>query len=102
MPKTRKNGYVEYLVIAFFFGLATGIIARGKGSSFWIWFVIGAVLPRLGLVAAILYRVEKNEPERAVPDLPQGSSSSTSRSARAAGRTSTCRTRRRSGTRACD
>ena len=63
---------VEYLVIAFFFGLATGIIARGKGSSFWIWFVIGAVVPLIGLIAVILYRVEKNEPERAVPELPQG------------------------------
>ena len=72
MPGTRKNGYVEYLVIAFFFGLATGIVGKGKGSSFWIWFAVGAVLPLLGLVAVILYRVEKNEPERAVPELPQG------------------------------
>jgi uncharacterized paraquat-inducible protein A len=59
---------VEYLVIAFFFGLATGIVAKGKGSSFWIWFVIGMVLPLLGLVAVILYRVEKNEPERQCPE----------------------------------
>ena len=58
---------MEYLVIAFFFGLATGFVAKGKGSSFWIWFVIGAVIPLLGLVAAILYRVEKNEPERQCP-----------------------------------
>ena len=60
-------GY-EYLVIAFFFGLATGIIARGKGSSFWIWFLIGAVLPVLGLIAVILYRSEKTEPERQCPN----------------------------------
>jgi hypothetical protein len=26
----------EYLVIVFFFGLATGIIGKGKGSSFWV------------------------------------------------------------------
>ena len=26
----------EYLFIAFFFGLATAIIGRAKGSSFWI------------------------------------------------------------------
>jgi uncharacterized paraquat-inducible protein A len=58
---------VEYLVIAFFFGLATGIVAKGKGSSFWIWFVIGMVLPLLGLIAVIFYRVEKNEPERQCP-----------------------------------
>lgn len=64
----RKNDHVEYLVIAFSFGLATGIIARGKGSSFWIWFVIGAVVPLIGLIAVILYRVEKNEPERQCPN----------------------------------
>jgi uncharacterized paraquat-inducible protein A len=59
-------GY-EYLVIAFFFGLATGIIGRGKGSSFWLWLLTGAVLPGLGLIAVILYRSEKDEPERQCP-----------------------------------
>lgn len=58
---------MEYLVIAFFFGLATAIIGRAKGSSFWIWLLIGSVLPPLGLVAVILYRVEKDEPERQCP-----------------------------------
>ena len=59
-------GY-EYLVIVFFFGLATGIVGRGKGSSFWIWFLIGAIVPLLGLVAVILYRSDKLEPERQCP-----------------------------------
>ena len=63
----RDNGRVEYLVIALTFGLATGIVARGKGSSFWIWLLIGAVVPLIGLIAVILYRVEKNEPERQCP-----------------------------------
>ena len=68
MPARRaRMDSVEYLVIAFFFGLATGIIGRGKGSSFFIWFVIGARAPLLGLIAVILYRVEKNEPERQCP-----------------------------------
>jgi len=58
---------VEYLVIAFFFGLATGIIGRAKGSSFFIWFVIGMVVPPLGLLAVILYRFDKDEPERQCP-----------------------------------
>jgi uncharacterized paraquat-inducible protein A len=58
---------VEYLVIAISFGLATGIIGRGKGSSFWLWFAIGTVLPPLGLIAVILHRTEKNEPERRCP-----------------------------------
>jgi uncharacterized paraquat-inducible protein A len=57
----------EYLFIAFFFGLATGIIGRAKGSSFWLWLLIGTVLPLLGLVAAILYRRDKDEPERQCP-----------------------------------
>ncbi len=60
-------GWMEYLVIAFFCGLATAIIGRSKGSSFWIWLVIGMVLPLLGLIAVVLYRVEKNEPERQCP-----------------------------------
>jgi hypothetical protein len=56
-------GY-EYVVIAVSFALATGIIGRGKGSSFWLWFLIGGALPVLGLIAVILYRSEKVEPER--------------------------------------
>jgi len=31
---------VEYLVIAALFGLATGLIGRAKGSSFFIWFLV--------------------------------------------------------------
>lgn len=58
---------LEYLVIAFSFGLATGIIGRGKGSSFWIWFMVGTVLPLLGLIAVVLYRSEELEPERQCP-----------------------------------
>jgi len=59
---------MEYLVIAFFCGLATAIIGKSKGSSFWIWLLIGMVLPLLGLIAVVLYRVEKNEPERQCPN----------------------------------
>jgi len=58
----------EYLFIAFSFGVATAIIGRAKGSSFWVWFVIGTVLPPLGLIAVILYRREKDEPERQCPN----------------------------------
>jgi len=59
-------GY-EYLVIAFFFGLATAIVGRAKGSSFWLWLLIGIVVPLLGLIAVVLYRREKDEPERQCP-----------------------------------
>jgi hypothetical protein len=58
---------VEYVVIAVSFGIATGVVGRAKGSSFFLWFVIGAVLPLLGLVAAVLYRFERTEPERRCP-----------------------------------
>ena len=57
----------EYVPIAVGFGLATGIIGRRKGSSFFIWFIVGTVLPFIGLVAVILYRSEKEEPERRCP-----------------------------------
>jgi hypothetical protein len=58
---------VQYILIAVGFGIATGLVGRAKGSSFWIWAAIGAVLPLLGLVAAILFRSEREEPERRCP-----------------------------------
>lgn len=58
---------IEYVIIAVSFGLATGFIARGKGSSFWIWFAVGTVLPVIGLVAVVLSRSEHDEPERQCP-----------------------------------
>jgi hypothetical protein len=56
-----------YLIIALSFGLATAVIGRAKGSSFFIWLIVGSVLPVLGLVAVILYRPETEEPERRCP-----------------------------------
>ena len=58
---------MAYLIIALCFGIAGGIVGRMKGSSFWIWFLISAIVPIAGLVAAILYRSEKEEPERLCP-----------------------------------
>lgn len=55
---------MAYVVICLCFGIATAAVAKAKGSSFWIWFAVGAVLPLLGLAGAILYRREKSEPER--------------------------------------
>ena len=57
----------RYVVVALAFGLATGIIGRTKGSSFFIWFLVGAVIPLFGLIAVILYRSEHDEPERRCP-----------------------------------
>ena len=58
---------MAYLVIAFFFGLATAIVAKIKGSSFFLWLVIGTVLPVAGLIAALLYRWERYEPRQRCP-----------------------------------
>ena len=55
------------LVIMFFFGLAGGIIGRIKGSSFSLWFLISGLVPFFGLLAAIFYRVEKQELRRQCP-----------------------------------
>jgi hypothetical protein len=58
---------VPYLVIAFSFALAGGLVGRIKGSSFFIWFLISGVLPVIGLVAAMLYRTERDELRRQCP-----------------------------------
>jgi hypothetical protein len=55
---------VIYLLLAFFCGLSAGVIGKLKGSSFFIWFLVGAVLPLLGTLVAILYRFEDREPRR--------------------------------------
>ncbi len=56
-----------YVVIALTFGLAGGIVGRIKGSSFFIWFIVSAVVPVIGLVTAIAYRSERDEPRRLCP-----------------------------------
>jgi hypothetical protein len=65
---------MSFLVLMFFFGLATAIVAKIKGSSFFIWFLIGFALPLVGLIAALLYRWERQEPRMRCPrcgaDLP--------------------------------
>ena len=54
-------------MIAFSFALAGGIIGRLKGSSFFIWFLVSGILPVLGLLAALLYRTERDELRRQCP-----------------------------------
>jgi hypothetical protein len=58
---------VAYLVVAFSFALAGGLVGKIKGSSFFIWFLISGILPVLGLVAALLYRTERDELRRQCP-----------------------------------
>ena len=56
------------LVIMFFFGVAGGIIGRIKGSSFIMWFLVSALVPFIGLMAAIFYRFENQELRRECPN----------------------------------
>jgi hypothetical protein len=58
---------VAYLIVAFSFALAGGLVGRLKGSSFFIWFLISGILPGIGLVAALLYRSERDELRRQCP-----------------------------------
>lgn len=55
------------IVILTSFGLAGGIVGRIKGSSFFIWFAVSFFLPFIGLLAALLYRSEKDELRRQCP-----------------------------------
>ena len=59
-------GY-EWVAIALFFGVLTGIAGRAKGGSFLLWLAIGTVIPIIGLLAALLQRNEIDEPERTCP-----------------------------------
>ena len=59
---------MEFVVLAFFCGLSAGTIGKLKGSSFWIWFLVGLVLPLLGTLAAVLHRSERREPRRRCPE----------------------------------
>jgi len=58
---------MPYLIIALSFGIAGAVVARAKGNSMFIWFLISAVVPFIGLIAAILYRAEADEPRRMCP-----------------------------------
>ena len=54
----------EFIVIVFFCGLSAAVIAKIKGSSFFLWFLIGLCLPLIGTVLALLWRWERYEPKR--------------------------------------
>ena len=58
---------MAYVTICLFFGLAGGIVGRVKGSSFILWFLISGFLPVIGLIAALFYRYERDEPRRQCP-----------------------------------
>ena len=56
-----------YVLICLCFGLAGGIVGRTKGSSFFLWFLISALVPFVGLLTATFYRSENRELRRQCP-----------------------------------
>jgi hypothetical protein len=56
-----------YLLLCLWFGIAGAVVARIKGSSMALWFVISAVLPLFGLLALVLYRSERDVLRRQCP-----------------------------------
>jgi ribosomal protein S27AE len=42
-------------------------VGRIKGSSFLLWFLISGLVPVVGLLAAVLYRTERDEVRRQCP-----------------------------------
>jgi hypothetical protein len=58
---------VAYLTLCLLSGLAGGFVGRVKGSSFWLWLAISAIVPVVGVVAAMLYRVDRDELRRQCP-----------------------------------
>jgi hypothetical protein len=58
---------MPYLIVCLSFGISGGLVGKSKGSSFALWFLISAVLPVIGLVAALLYRSERDELRRQCP-----------------------------------
>ena len=59
--------YQWFLAAGIGAAIATGLVGRAKGSSLFLWLLIGIVLPFIGLAAALLYRFEQEEPERRCP-----------------------------------
>ena len=55
---------MELVTIMVFCGLSAAIIGKIKGSSFIVWFLIGAALPIAGTIAALFYRWEREELKR--------------------------------------
>ena len=58
---------MAYITIALSFALAGGLVGRLKGSSFVLWFLVSAIVPIGGLLAALLYRNDHDELRRQCP-----------------------------------
>ena len=58
-----------YLLLCLWFGIAGAVVARIKGSSMFLWFLISAIVPVFGLIALMLYRSDRDELRRQCPGL---------------------------------
>jgi ribosomal protein L32 len=58
---------VIYLLVCLVSGVVGAVVASRKGSSFPVWFIVSAVIPVLGVLAALLYRRESEVPLRRCP-----------------------------------
>jgi hypothetical protein len=58
---------VIYLVLCAWFGIAGAVVARVKGVSMILGFLISAILPLFGLIALVLYRSDRDELRRQCP-----------------------------------
>jgi hypothetical protein len=58
---------MTYVLICLASGLIGAVIASRKGSSFPVWFVVSALIPVLGPIAALFYRRESETPLRHCP-----------------------------------
>ena len=56
-----------YVAICLISAIAGGVIGQRKGSSFFVWFVISAIVPLLGPIVAAVYRRETEEALRICP-----------------------------------
>jgi hypothetical protein len=56
-----------FVLIVLLFGIAGGIVAKIKGDTVWVWFLVSACVPFIGLLTAVLYRVEHEELHQKCP-----------------------------------
>jgi hypothetical protein len=56
-----------YLLLCVWFGIAGAVVARIKGASMFLGFLISAIVPVVGLLALALYRSDREELRRQCP-----------------------------------
>lgn len=56
-----------WVIVPALSAIIAAVVGKSKGSSFFIWLLVGLGLPVIGPIAALLYRNEKDEPRRPCP-----------------------------------